>query len=144
MHLSKPPSNVWHAISYLGRYLNRPPLSQSRLLHYDGTTVSFKFLNRQTNKYEIKTMDTEEFLTKFTQHIPDTGFRTIRYYGILANCVRGKLLPIVYTLLDKIISPVFNVRCASLFKRSLGEDLLQCIYMLVKNAVCWYVIWFDP
>ena len=135
VHFSKPTSNAWHTISYLGRYLNRPPLSQSRLLHYDGKTVSFKFLNRQTNKYETKTMDTEEFLTKFTKHIPDTGFRAIRYYGILANCVRGKLLPIVYKLLDQIISPVFNVRWASLFKKSFGENPLKCI-LCGSKMVC--------
>ena len=127
VHFSKPTSNAWHTISYLGRYLSRPPLSQSRLLHYDGKTVAFKFLNRQTNKYQTKTMDTEKFLNKFTQHIPDEGFRTIRYYGVLANCVRGKFLPIVYQLLEKIIPPVINIRWASLFKKSFGEDPLKCI-----------------
>ena len=25
VHFSKPTSNAWHTISYLGRYLNRPP-----------------------------------------------------------------------------------------------------------------------
>ncbi len=35
----------------------------------------------------------EEFIGKFVSHIPDIGFRMIRYYRFLANRLRGKLLP---------------------------------------------------
>ena len=43
--------------------------------------------------------ETESFIKRLVQHIPDKGFRMIRYYGFLANCLRSRLLPIVYNLL---------------------------------------------
>ena len=106
VHFAKPTTNTWRTISYLGRYIKRPPLSQSRLEHYDGTKVTFNYLNHKTGKYQKGTYSTDEFIQRFIQHIPDKGFRMIRYYGILANRVRGKLLPIVYDLIDQIVKPV--------------------------------------
>ena len=96
VHLAKPTKSAWRTVSYLGRYLKRPPLPLSKLLHYDGKQVIFNFIDRNDNTKRKATMDIEVFLDKFTQHIPDKGFRMIRYYGFLANAVRGKLLPLVY------------------------------------------------
>ena len=44
----------------------------------------------------------EEFIVRLTQHIPDKGFRQIRYGGIFASRVRSNLIPIVKTLSLKI------------------------------------------
>ena len=44
---------------------------------------------------------------KFIDHIPDVGFKMIRYYGFLSNRLRSTLLPKIRKLLgqeEKIIS----------------------------------------
>jgi len=51
----------------------------------------------------------------------------IRYYGILANRVRGTLLPIVYDLLDQIPKPPPFIGWAGLLKNAYGTDPLKCI-----------------
>ena len=63
-------------------------------------------------------------------HIHDIGFRCIRYYGFLANRVRGKLLAIVHKLLN---NPLFNelIKLTTIYWRQLiihtfGLDPLQC------------------
>ena len=114
-------------MAYLGRYLKRPPLSQSRLAHYDGKTVTFNYLNHRNQKYQNATFDTNEFIHRFIQHIPDKGFRMIRYYGFLANRVRGKLLPVVYKLLNqKIKAPKF-IGWAGLINNAFENNPLNCI-----------------
>jgi len=51
----------------------------------------------------------------------------IRYYGILANRVRSKLLPIVYDLINQIVHPVTFIGWAGLLKNAFGVDPLKCI-----------------
>jgi len=92
-------------VSYLGRYIKRPAIAESKLKHYDGNEVTFKYLDHTTNTYRQFRLTAEQFIGRFVQHIPDIGFRMIRYYGFLAHRVRGKLLPIVYQLLEQA-SPV--------------------------------------
>ena len=53
----------------------------------------------------------------------------IRYYGFLANRVRGKLLPLVYSLIgDKTPKSENNTTThAMLMKKEFGLDPLSCI-----------------
>ena len=127
VHFAKPTSNAWRTISYLGRYIKRPPIAQSRFEHYDGKKVTFNYLNHKTKKHQRKTFSADDFIHRFTQHIPDKGFRMIRYYGILANRVRGTLLPIVYDLLNQTPQPAPFIGWAGLYKNAFGTDPLECI-----------------
>ncbi len=114
-------------MNYLGRYLKRPPLAQSRLLHYDGQTVMFNYLNHTTGHHQIRTEQTEAFIARLVQHIPDKGFRMIRYYGFLAHRVRSTILPKVYALLDQPTPQPPTIRWPALLKHSFGLDPLPCI-----------------
>ena len=127
VHFAKPTSNPWRTITYLGRYIKKPPLSLSRLEHYDGKKVVFTYLNHKTGSYQKGTYSNKEFLHRLIQHIPDKGFRLIRYYGILANRMRGKLLPIVYSLLNQINKISKFLGWATLLKNAFGKNPLKCI-----------------
>ena len=128
VHCAKPSNNNKHNINYLGRYIKRPAIAESKLKHYDGHEVTFKYLNHTTKTYQSFSLSVEQFIARFVQHIPDTGFRMIRYYGFLANRVRGKMLPLVYALLkqDETDPPNFP-SYASLMKKNFGVDPLLCI-----------------
>ena len=69
------------------------------------------------------------FICKANCHLtPDRNFRLIRYYGFLANSVRGKLLPIVRTLLDLPAPlPVSPLNWRSMQYNAFGEDPMECI-----------------
>lgn len=127
VHFAKPTKTPWKTIAYLGRYLKKPPLSMARLKHYDGRNVTFQYLNHKTKTNQQKTLDTDEFFNRFTQHIPDKGFRLIRYFGILANRVRGTLLPIAYQLLNQITNATKYLGFKTLMINSFGIDPKECI-----------------
>ena len=99
----------------------------SRLKHYDGSSVIFDFLNHKTGKHNRMELSTEEFITRFIRHIPDKGFRMIRYYGFLANRVRAKLLPTVYNLLEQPERNAIKITYQDLMIKSFGLDPLKCI-----------------
>ena len=127
VHFTKPSQNPWHTVNYLGRYIKRPPLAQSRLRHYDGQQVVFEYLNHTTKRHETATFEAEAFIGRFVQHIPDKGFRLIRYYGFLAHRVRGTLLPTVYELLDQPTPDPIKIRWPTLLQCSFGLNPLRCI-----------------
>ena len=127
IHCSKPSQNPYHNVHYLGGYIKRPPIAQSRLKHYDGNEVIFNFLNHKTKNHENFHCSTEEFISRFIQHIPEKYFRLIRYYGFLANRNRKHYLPIVYATINQQPKESFPLRFNQLMKKELGFDPLLCI-----------------
>jgi hypothetical protein len=126
-------------IDYLGGYFKRPVIAEAKLKHYDGQSVTFKYLDRRYNLYTTKTFSVEDFIAKFVQHIPDHNFRMIRYYGFLSNRLRGKLLPAVYEALKQNVSKQTTATSfVDLMKQSFKVDPLQCIlcgYQLALTAI---------
>ena len=53
----------------------------SRLKHYDGNTVVYESLDHRTKTRRHETCEGEEFIERLTQHIPDKGFRMIRWFS---------------------------------------------------------------
>ncbi len=60
IHFAKKTQELKQIVNYLGSYLKRPPISASRLLHYSGGTVVFKYLNHRDGKYKTKALTPEE------------------------------------------------------------------------------------
>ena len=85
MHCAKPSNSYKKDLKYLSRYIKRPPIAESRLKHYDGNYVAFKYLDHKTKLFRHFKLTTEDFIAKFISHIHDVNFRTIRYYGFLSN-----------------------------------------------------------
>ena len=124
-------------VDYLGRYIKRPPLAQSRLQHYNGHCVIFRYLNHRTKEQDIYTCSSSDFIERLTQHIPDKYFKMIRYYGFLSYRVRGTLLPKVYAVLKQTIKENKKVTFADLFAANFRDNPMQCILckslMLVRH-----------
>jgi hypothetical protein len=78
VHCSKPSYDYKQNLGYFARYITRPPIAQSRLKHYNGTDVTFQYLDHKTKTYRYFILTAEKFIEKFIQHIPDKGFRMIR------------------------------------------------------------------
>src|SRR5262245_20569500 len=51
VHCSKPSNDHKQNVSYLGRYFKRPPIAESKLRHYDGNDITFKYLDHTTKTY---------------------------------------------------------------------------------------------
>jgi Putative transposase/Transposase zinc-binding domain len=128
VHCSKPSDNHKHNVEYLAGYVKRPPIAESKLKHYDGHDVTLRYLDHTTNTYKNRILSAEEFIGKFVQHIPDVGFRMIRYYGFLAHRVRGQLLPLVHQLLGQVLkSSSTPPTHAQLIQKNFNFNPLMCI-----------------
>lgn len=87
-------------MKYLGRYLKRPPVAASQLRNYRGGAVVHQYYDHRTQQHKRQKISQEEMLQRYVSHIPARHFKMVRYYGFLANCKRGSLLPKVYEALE--------------------------------------------
>ena len=92
------PSQV---LSYLGRYTHRVGISEQRIVAYDGTAVTFSWLDRKNGHCKQKLcLSSEDFLKKFLLHILPGGIKKIRYFGFMANKNKQENLLAVRALLE--------------------------------------------
>jgi len=68
-------------VKYIGRYIRHPAIASSRIISFDDNHVSFYYIDYETKQKIYKTMELDEFITALIQHIPNTQFKVIRYYG---------------------------------------------------------------
>ena len=89
----KPFKSPGHVVRYLGRYTHRVAISNSRILAFDGQSVSFAWRDyRDDNKSKVMTLDASEFTRRFLMHVLPNRFVKIRHYGILCSRnIRSKL-----------------------------------------------------
>jgi hypothetical protein len=98
---AKPPfGGPQQVLDYLGRYVHRVAIANSRLLACDNGKVSFRWKDyRCRGKSKAMTLDAEEFIRRFLLHELPKSFRRIRYYGFLANACRAAKLAAIRTAL---------------------------------------------
>jgi len=95
VHIKKPFAGASTVVKYLGRYVYRSAIANSRIVNYADHKVTFSYKdNRDCDpngnpKEKTMRLDGEEFIRRFMQHIPAAGFRRIRFYGILAGSNRA-------------------------------------------------------
>jgi hypothetical protein len=100
---AKPPFAGPEAVlAYLSRYTHRVAISNSRLLRFDDTGVTFRFKDyRRTgaDRQQVMTLAADEFIRRFLLHVLPKGFHRIRHYGLLAGATRKAHLDHVRDLL---------------------------------------------
>lgn len=79
------------AAKYVGRYVGRPAIAESRILNYDGKHITYKYTRHEDNKVIIETVPVYEFITKIIIHIPEKNFKMIRYFGIYSSRIKGEV-----------------------------------------------------
>jgi hypothetical protein len=73
-----------HTLKYLGAYVFRVAISDSRIVRYDGTTVTFKYQKVGSSRWRMITVSVFEFMRRFLQHVLPKGFMKVRHYGFLS------------------------------------------------------------
>jgi len=69
-------------LKYLGRYVHRIAIANSRILSIENGKVSFRYQGSRTLQWKIMTLDAMEFIRRFLQHVLPKGIHKIRYYGL--------------------------------------------------------------
>ena len=84
------------------RYASRPAMAESRLISYDRKThiVKWYYNDHKTEQRKEVIEPAIDLLKRMIIHIPDEGFRTIRYYGFY-HPKKKKILERIYELSGK-------------------------------------------
>jgi hypothetical protein len=78
-------------LAYLSRYTHRVAISNSRLIAFDRTTVTFRYKDYRrsgVDRQQVMTLTADEFIRRFLIHVLPRGFHRIRHYGLLAGSAR--------------------------------------------------------
>jgi hypothetical protein len=80
-------------LNYLARYIHRVAIANSRILSADNGKVTFRYKDSKRGAYiNTMTVNAEEFIRRFLQHVPPAGVHKVRYYGLWSPSNREKLL----------------------------------------------------
>lgn len=126
VHLQKQSNDHKKNIDYIGRYLKRPPLGETKIKSYDGKNVVYEYIDHYTETTEIMNLSVMKFIARLITHIPDKYFRSIRYYGFLSTRKKTSLLPIVKDFLQQIKQTVQKITFRSLLMKTFGVDPSVC------------------
>jgi Putative transposase len=76
---------------YVGRYLRRGPISEKRIVGYDGERVTIAYAHPEKHGQRTFRLPAETFIQRLLSHVPETGTHLVRAYGLLHPNCRGKL-----------------------------------------------------
>ena len=106
---AKPPfAGPQAVLAYLSRYTHRVAISNSRLLQFDGTGVTFRYKDyRRTgaDRQQVMTLAADEFVRRFLLHTLPRGFHRIRHYGLLAGSSRKDCIALAHQLIEVAPAP---------------------------------------
>ncbi len=91
-------------IEYVTRYCGRVPISENRIINYDGENVTFSYNDHKDESYHEITVTALEFIKMLLRHIVPTQYKIIRYYGFYRK--KHKLYDKLVLLIDKIKRPL--------------------------------------
>lgn len=129
VYCEKPFSGSNSLVQYLGNYTHRVAISNQRLLRYDNEKVCFSYKDyKAAGIKRTITLDVNEFIRRFMQHVLPGGFYKIRYFGFMAICNMKEKLTKCFELIDRTsYLPVLEGLTALEVWRSItGTDPLFC------------------
>jgi hypothetical protein len=128
VYAKAPIAGAGHVVRYLSRYVHRIAIANSRIVHYDGRSVSFRYKDRADgNKTKLRTVSGPDFAKLFLQHVLPPRFVRIRHYGLLAARRRSDLARCRELLGAPAPAPrEKDASWVAAFQRIFGSNPLQC------------------
>jgi len=114
---------------YIGRYLRHPAIADSRIVAYDGVTVTFTY-KAQVNGQKVRceqTLPVLEFMHGVIRHIPPKQFKMVRYYGLYAprkKAVVKRLMKQIGSMLGRTVR---HLSWRGRRRRDFQQDPLTCM-----------------
>lgn len=73
--------NLKSGIEYVTRYCGRVPISENRIISYDGQTVVFSYNDHKDESYHEVKVSAYKFIALILQHLLPSQYKIVRYYG---------------------------------------------------------------
>lgn len=85
---------------YVGRYIRRGPISERRIIGYDGEQITIAYAHREKHDKPTFKLSAFDFIRRILGHVPEKGTHVVRSFGLFhPNC--RKKLNIARKLLDQ-------------------------------------------
>jgi len=84
-------SNAGAVFKYAGRYIRRGPLSERRILSYNGQNVCIAYAHPEKHAHTSFTLTALEFVRRVLDHVPERCTHCVRTYGLYHSACRKKL-----------------------------------------------------
>ena len=136
VNVQSPFRDASHLLGYLGRYVHRIAISDSRLRAVTSDKVTFT-----TRDGKTATMPPVTFLHRFLQHVLPQGFHKVRHGGLYASTRKGGRLDQARVLLEQGIDPVEaeaqQTKTAEMLEKLVfeGHRCPVCDGLMVKTSV---------
>ena len=84
-------------VEYVSRYCGRVPISENRIVNYDGFNVTFSYIDHMDNKYHEISLPASKFIMILLRHLLPSQFKIIRYYGFYRkkHSMHNKMIPLI-------------------------------------------------
>jgi ribosomal protein L37E len=124
-------------VSYIGRYLKRPTIAQSRITWYDWEYVTYTYVDKYDGDQKENKITAYEFIKLLVQHIPNRYFHMAMYRGAFANRCKKKYLAKLRAFNEPRSNPIIPTTYAHRYFRSTGKDpfLCECGSHMVLYAI---------
>lgn len=121
---------VDQALEYLARYTIRVAIGKDRITNKRNSKVSFRYKDPKTGKYNREmTLEVNEFIRRFMQHILPLGFYKIRYFGIFSavnsNIKKEQDLALIFE--PQSVSNLEGLNAYEAFRHITGNDPSICV-----------------
>lgn len=90
VHVMSRYRNGRQAAAYCCRYTGRPPLSERRLVAYDGQQVTLAYRDYRDGQAQTLTLSAHQFLLRLVQHLWPRYMRAVHYYGLYQPAQRKR------------------------------------------------------
>lgn len=113
---------------YIGRYLRHPAIADSRIIAYDGQTVTFVY-KAQVNGRKVQReerLPVLEFIHNVIRHIPPKQFKMVRYYGLYAPRKKAKVKQLMQQIGNMLGRAVRQLSWRERRLRDFHQDPLTC------------------
>lgn len=129
VYCEKPFSDSNRLIQYLGNYTHRVAISNNRILEHHNGKVSFCYKDyKYAGISKSISLEANEFIRRFMQHVLPCGFYKIRYFGFMAMCNMKEKLALCFDLIEKTtFLPVLQgLTALEVWRNITGADPLCC------------------
>src|SRR5271169_2073859 len=115
----------WHFLQYAGRYVKRPPIAQRRITWIGEQRVTFWTKDKKLRRRVEVQCSLEEFIDRWSQHIPEGYQHAVRSFGLFAPRALGQTSAAIFVILRQERRPRPKPRrWADSIQRDFGHDPL--------------------
>ena len=96
-------------LKYLGRYIRRGPLSERRIVGYDGRAVTIAYAHPDKHDSQTFKLTAIDFMRRVLSHVPAKGSHLVRTYGLFHSNYRKKLDAARKHLGQPVYAPILEI-----------------------------------